>query len=125
WAWSFRKGAASTLVGKLYNRRSEYIAEENEKARRAQAASGPQSGSTALTLTTFAKSEKERNDDFRFGEGWSARQAIAAAKAVAAHDKMRKAFLEWREKNPKKPASKPANGPFSRGFIRQSVLPTK
>jgi len=106
WAWSFRKGAASTLVGKLYDRRAEYIAEENERARRAAASSGPASGSTALTLTTFAKSEKERNDDFRFGEGWSARQAIAAAKAVAAHDKMRKAFTEWREKHPKAPASK-------------------
>ena len=37
WAWSFRKGAASTLVGKLYDRRAEYIAEENEKVRRAAA----------------------------------------------------------------------------------------
>lgn len=115
YAFSYRKGAARTIIGKLRERRAERL--ETEKRETAQqevdaavaaAAADPGNPVTvgavpgrALTLSAYSKSEEEANLDFRFGEGYSAKKAAErAAEAKLAVD-MRAAYTRWAAANPK------------------------
>lgn len=107
----FREGAASTVTGKLYDRRQEIVTEDQRKAKEAEdrareAAMSGVSTSTALTVASHAQAEKDANNDFANGwepgktaalrAEWQAKQAAEAERARQA----REAHTQWLKDNP-------------------------
>lgn len=104
-AVAFREGIADRVIEKIRERRNEMLDKEEadraEAARRASATG--LSTSTAMTIASMAELEREANDDFLYGEGYTARrkareaewqaqwkerreqEAVARAAAEAAH----------------------------------------
>jgi hypothetical protein len=103
WAFSFRKGACATIVEKLKDRRAERLEAERRALREAAVAAEGAGHSTGrgLTLAAFSKSEKEANDDFKFGEGYSARKAQERAERADMNRRMEAAYTQWAKENPK------------------------
>lgn len=107
----FREGAASTVTDKLYQRRQEILAEEEQKRHEAeeaarQAGMSGVSTSTALTIGSHTQAELDANSDFANGwepgkaaqrrAEWQARQAARAEEQRLA----REAHVRWCEENP-------------------------
>ncbi|MFA5604172.1 MAG: DUF2786 domain-containing protein [Bacilli bacterium] len=106
-ATSFRKGAAERLVGRLQDKRSDILRDE-QRQEEERTRSGVGAGGTALVMTRLSQSEYERNYDFLYGEG-------AYAKALAQQEERRRIWLAqeeeraardkaWREANPEEAA---------------------
>lgn len=108
-AVSFREGVASDLASRLWDRRQAQLTEERraaERARREAEAAGMAgaSSSTAITISSVRKSERDANMDLLYGEGWSARRAADIAKAAAAERAAREAYTRWAAANPEEAA---------------------
>lgn len=102
WAVSYRTGAADRVIEKIEDRRRAMAEEEATKARAAQHAAerAGVSTSTAVTIGSFTKSEREANNEFRFdqkyGKGaWAKAVAREAAERVRQAEANRKAEEEW------------------------------
>lgn len=139
-AVSFREGAAEAITDRLWQRRSDQLAEERrreraEAARAAEAAASGLSVSTALTISSLRQSEEDANHDLLYGEGWSARQrAEAAARAEAARI-AEEEWTRWAAEHPEEAARQEAErlaearkrdrrrggGPGSRGGMGKEV----
>lgn len=105
-AIAYREGMAARLAERLRRRRWDKEAEaRKEKYRRErEAAERGEAASVALTILDVADREREANDDFLYGEGYSARRklrmseherSVREAQGKKAEDERR-----WREQNP-------------------------
>lgn len=108
WSVSYRKGAAARIIEKVQDRRDEFEAAEAAKKREAEhrAARAGVSTSTVLTIADVRKAERDANNDFLHGEGWSAKReelkrlaALAAAQADAE-------YARWAAANPEEARKK-------------------
>jgi hypothetical protein len=104
-ATAFREGAAYDIVRRLWDKRSDQIAEEKRKmaendARMKAAASAAPSSSTTLTIAAFSKSERDANIDEVYGEGTSAKWAAQSAQRAAAARAAEEAYTQWAAANP-------------------------
>lgn len=109
WGWSFRKGAAYSISMKLYDRRAELKREEAReiKKRMAEAAAqGAASSGTALTISTLEQTEHDANQDFLYGEGYSAKVAARRVAEAKRRKAMEAAYTAWAAANPKEAQSK-------------------
>lgn len=106
YAWSFRKGAADRLIGKLNDRRREILSAEAEAERRAERAAKMKGVSMerGLTVAAFSKAEDEANYDFIHGAGAFARLQEEKRKAreerAARSKRMEDAYTIWAAANP-------------------------
>ena len=101
WAVNFREGAVMTIVEKLEERRAVALDEEERRQRdyeRAMAAGA--STSTAISLASLAKTERDANLDHLYGEGWSAKRAAARAEAAARAAEEERQYAAWAAANP-------------------------
>lgn len=99
WAWSFRSGAAETVCDRLAEERRDLIRKQRKKV--PEGSSG-----SALTITDLAQQEKDANDDFLHGEGWSAQQRAERAKSAERRRLMQEAYTAWAAANPDAAMSK-------------------
>lgn len=102
WAHSYRAGAVSNIVSRLWDRRREQMAEEDKRRRMEEdrlRASGF-STSNALTIAGLRDKEHDANMDALYGEGWSARQASKRAAQAAADRAADEAYTKWAAENP-------------------------
>jgi hypothetical protein len=105
-AVSYREGAASTIINKLYERRKELIADEERREREAHEkaeAAGRKgvSTETALTIASVEQTERDANMDHLMGEeGWSARKRSERAAEAQRRKEARDAYTRWAEENP-------------------------
>lgn len=109
WAWSFRKGCAEQIIEKIKDRRYKVLEEEEKKRRKAEraakrAASGA-STSTALTLSSLIQQEEDANNDFLFGEGFSAERAAERASRARRRREAQDNYTQWAAAHPKEAAS--------------------
>lgn len=102
YANSLRRGMFERVVERIYTKRREMIAEEEQKARDAEIAAreagkGEHSTGRGLTLASLAQAEEDANKDFIMGEdGYSARMRKEAAERRAARaEAARQADEEW------------------------------
>lgn len=96
---SFREGVVERLCAKIGKKRREYMAEERRKAEdaaeKARAAGfDGVSTETALTVASFAKSEKDANDEF-LNPGILERRARWKAEEAAARAEQARLDAEW------------------------------
>lgn len=108
-AQSFRDGLTFGVVSAIHLRRKEQISEERQRAREAEeraaeAATAGASTSTAITLSTFRKSEEEANIDFRYGAGTSAKWAAERAERARLSKEADDRYTAWAAANPKEAA---------------------
>ena len=98
---SFREGVAYRLGQRLRARRREILDKERrEMAARDRAARSGVSTATAITVTSYTRSEKEANIDFRYGEGTSARWAADRAAAAAERQAAEEEYTRWAAAHP-------------------------
>lgn len=116
-AVAFREGVADRVIEKIRERRRNMIREEEAKAAEAarRASAAGYSTSTAVTLSSLERSEREANDDFLYGEGYTARQKAWEAEWEAQKEAREKAqreaeeaHLAWVRANPKEAAREAA-----------------
>lgn len=105
WASSYRLGAAARLVDRLSERRKARKEDEERRAREA-ANLGGASTATALTITDVEERERAANQDFLWGEGFSARAAARRAEAAAARKENEEEYTRWAAANPEEAAKK-------------------
>lgn len=98
WAISFREGAVRTIIDKIRVRRREQI--DQEELRAEQAATAGYSTSTALTLASLAQREEDANNDFLYGEGYTAKQAAEAAQWAEAQKQREVEYTMWAAAHP-------------------------
>jgi len=109
YAISYREGIAARVEEKIYERRRHLLAEERakekaaEKAARAAGREGV-STSTALTLASLRQSEEDANNDFLYGEGWSAKQRAEALARAEASRIAEEEYTRWAKANPEEAA---------------------
>lgn len=113
-AVAFREGVADRVIEKIVDRHTEFMKEEERKAAEAAQRAAAAGISLATTLTVAGLSDKERdaNNDFLYGAGYSARQRARQAEWEAGATERRrrraeadaaaeKAAVEWAAANPK------------------------
>lgn len=99
WAIAYREGIADRVLEKIQDRRQQKIDEEEEKARKLrEAAVKGASTSTALTLADLTQAEKEANDDFLYGEGYTAKRKAREAEWEAGREERRRKEAEQKAK---------------------------
>ena len=125
-AVAYREGMADELYWRLVERRRQLVAEEQARRARDAAAAGV-STAQALTIGSLSEQEKDANQDFFYGEGYSARQRAARAERAAAEKAAEDEYTRWAEANPEEAAkeekrrekerskSRRGGGPGSRG----------
>lgn len=107
WACSWREGAAMTVADKLRERRAIVLDEEEARERAAiDLALNGASTSTALSIARYSKTEREANDDFIHGEGFSARRAAERAEAARIRAEEEAAYAAWAAANPEEAREK-------------------
>ena len=101
WAVSFREGAAESIVSRLEDRRAAAISEERARQRAAaeRRAAGA-AADTAVTLLTYVDAETDANNDYLYGEGWSARQAAQRAEHAAQRRQALEEAARWAAEHP-------------------------
>lgn len=104
WAISFRVGAASNLISRLEERRLQRVKDAVAKARDTSGFST----STALTIKDIEDRELEANQDFLYGEGWTAKRAAERARYAEENRLKREAYTKWAAENPEEAAAKAA-----------------
>lgn len=109
WANSYREGITASVVRKIYARHEQFMHEEARKRHEAEAAArefdkGQVSTSTAITLSSYVKSEEDANIDFVYGAGTSAQWAQDRARRAAAKKAADDAYTAWAAANPKEAA---------------------
>jgi len=102
-AISYRDGLSNRLVTRLANLRQEKL-EADERKKREDAARARHPGaaapSTALTVVDVMQAEEDANNDFLYGEGWSAKRRAERAKANKDWDERMAAAEKWRAEHP-------------------------
>jgi hypothetical protein len=106
WAVSFRKGAAMNLMERIEERRQQRVDEAAKKARELAEKGG--SSATALTIADVQDLETAANQDFLYGEGWTAKRAAERAAAAEARRLAQEEYTRWAEANPEEAAAKEA-----------------
>lgn len=109
WANSYREGLTNRVIIKIYDRRKQLLSEEQkERADKIKTAAATTidgiSTASALTISSYSKSEEEANIDFKYGEGTSARWAKDRAEQAAAERAADEAYTRWAAANPEKAA---------------------
>lgn len=104
-AISYREGMAEAVIDKIYERRKQFLREEQRKEhaakkRAAEAATKGISTATTLTLASLEKSEHDANIDFIYGEGTSAQWAAAEAAAAAQAAREAAEYTKWAKAHP-------------------------
>lgn len=104
-AVSFREGAAEELVWRIKRERDKNLREERqrldrERAERQARMGGVASDTALVTLGAYIDEETDRNNDFLYGEGWSAEQARLRAKAAADAAEEERKYAEWAAAHP-------------------------
>jgi hypothetical protein len=112
-AVQYRTGIADEICNKLYERRQEFLAEEQKKEHEAQerAAAAAKSGvatGTALSITSLAQSETDANQDFLYGEGYSAEERMRIAENARLEAEAEAAYTQWAADNPEEAAAEEA-----------------
>lgn len=120
-AVAFREGIADRVIEKIRERREAAVDEEERKTREEaqRAVESGFSASTALTIAGVTERERDANEDFLYGEGYSARKRQSQAKWEAEWEERRKARAEaeaaaeaahaaWSAANPKEAAKEAA-----------------
>jgi len=113
-AMSFREGAVSVIVHKLYERRQEQMAEERRReaeAMEAAARAGEAGASleTAVTIASLSQSERDENIDVMMGEpGYSARKRAERAAQAAAERAAEEEYTRWAAEHPEEAAAQEA-----------------
>jgi hypothetical protein len=107
WASSYRLGAATKLVERLEDRRRQRVDAAARAAREAAERAGT-STSTALTLADVEEREQAANQDFLYGEGWTAKRAAARAARAEADRLAAEEYTRWAASNPEEAAAKEA-----------------
>lgn len=99
-AVAYREGISDVVVQRLNAKR--YDMEEAERVKRAEAAkrSGV-STHQGLTIGSLMEKEADANQDFLYGEGYTAKQAARQAERAEARRKADEAYTKWAEANPK------------------------
>lgn len=109
WAMAFREGVADRVCQRLSERRRARLSEEREREMRERdAASAGASTATALSLLVYIDAETDANNDFLYGEGWSAAQAAARADRAAQRAAAERARAEWEAAHPEEAAAEAA-----------------
>lgn len=103
WAVSFRTGAAAHLVERLEARRRERVKEAAETLKKAG-----HSTSTALTIKDVEDRELEANQDFLYGEGFTANRAAQRAAAAEECRLEQEARTRWAAEHPEEAAAEEA-----------------
>lgn len=103
WAVSYRRGMVRRLTEKVEERRKERLAAE--KARKAEAERAGTSTSTAMVLSTYIDEETDANNDFLYGEGWSAEQAATRARYAEERRLSQEAHTAWAAAHPEEAAA--------------------
>jgi hypothetical protein len=98
---AYREGLADRLTDRLRTLRWE----KERDARAAKAAAGT---ANALTILDVADAERDANDDYIHGEGYSARRRAQQAEWAARYAKMEADKKAWREANPELAAAQDA-----------------
>lgn len=106
WATSFRKGCTARVVEMIRERRQDYLVEEEKKAKAAARAASGASTSTAITVASFAQAEQDANNDFMYGEGFSAKVAAERADRARRQAAADADYVAWCAANPKAARSK-------------------
>lgn len=109
-AVSYRDGMAARLVERLRVLRQERL-DADERKRREDATRARHPGaapSTALVLADVLQAEEDANNDYLYGEGWSARVRARRAELQAEADAELAKEKAWREANPELAAAKDA-----------------
>lgn len=105
WAVAYREGIADRIVIKLQERRDVAVAADERRKRAAQRASDNVSDSQALTLTHYVDAETDANNDFLYGEGWSANKARRRAERAAEEAERDREHAEWAAAHPEEAAA--------------------
>lgn len=100
---SFREGAVGTLSMRLQAKRDEILRAEKERAANAKTGNGRD-----LVLQSVIDAEKDANDDYLYGEGYSAQRRARQAAADAAYYERMAAKKAWAEANPEEAAAQKA-----------------
>jgi hypothetical protein len=98
WAMSFRAGMADRLVERLAERRQQKLAEAR------QVDTTGASTSRALTIADVQQLEEDANNDFLYGEGWSAEQRAQRARFAEQRRLEREAHTRWASEHPEEAA---------------------
>lgn len=96
---SFRYGAAWAIIDKIQKQRNQYLKAEKKKQEEAAKAGGRGDGTT-LSLAVFIDQETDANNDFLYGEGWSAEKAKEAQEAAERARIRAEEYAKWAEANP-------------------------
>lgn len=112
-AVSYREGIADRLCEKIYDRRRELLREEKRKQKEAEkaqrrAARAGVSTETAITIADVTQSERDANNDFLYGEGWSADQRAQAEERARRRAEEEAEYAKWAAANPEEAAAKEA-----------------
>lgn len=101
-ATSYREGISDEVVSKLWKRRNDQIAQEKAKEMEAEERfrQAGVSDSTALTIASVRQSEEDANNDFLYGEGWSAKQRAQKAERSRLAREAEEAYTAWAASNP-------------------------
>lgn len=101
YAASFREGVAYRIGQRLRSRRREALEREAaEAADREANARGGASTSTAVTITSYTRSEEDANIDLEFGEGTAAEWRLQKSEEAEQARKDREAYAKWAAENP-------------------------
>lgn len=107
WANSFREGVAARIMGKVWERADQVMAEEAKKtmdAAHAKYDPNNVSLSKAVTLSSHKRAENDANVDFIYGEGTSAKWAAERAEKAAAKKAADDEYTRWAAANPEEAA---------------------
>ena len=118
---SFREGAVDELMIKISARRHQMLRDEGQrKERQQEQADAGVSNSTALTLSTYIDAETDANNDFLYGEGWSAEQARERAERAAEYERRSREYTEWAAAHPEEAQKREEEARKSRRRQRHS-----
>lgn len=109
-AISYREGMSSRICSRLRELKWEGMEadrkkQDEERMRTRHPAAAP---GTALVLADVAQSEREANDDYLYGDGYSARQRAANAEWDVEYQKRKAAREEWGRAHPEEHARQQA-----------------
>lgn len=93
-AVAFREGIADTVYWKLEERRRDLVQQE-ERRRADDLARRGVSTSNALTIGSLSQQEEDANQDFLYGEGFSARQRANRAERAEAARRAEEEYTKW------------------------------
>lgn len=108
-AVSYREGIADRVIEKINDRRWEMLDAERKKKAKAEKVAREEGRmdavtGTAVTLYDYTQSERDANQDFMYGEGYSAKQRVEQARW--AQDRAKEeaeedaAYTAWAKANP-------------------------